>query len=129
MPYIVKTLRHDAEHDHGDGPASWIVLSDVAVAALNEAADQAEMVVRSLIPVSDPEFNGLLLWAKTMPQQGGSVSLPDGTTIEVERRSYSDLCEAVGRDINSMEGSTYVVCLSVLNLYNAAFGSPEGGGH
>jgi hypothetical protein len=89
MPYIV-SVRTDV---HGDGLS--VDTERKAVATLNEARDIAFNICMEALMLSGPSDPEAPYKAHKLPTDGGSVTLPDGTVIEVERVSWADLAESV----------------------------------
>lgn len=88
MPYVVKTTRPDSAGLRVALRLNLprVVLSDVAVATLDEARKIATRRMEEAFnfPVSIPRamydaYDAIKAW----PEQGGKLSLPDGTDIEV----------------------------------------------
>lgn len=86
MPHIITTIdprRAGAGHGHRESG----FLSRQPVATLEEAT------LLEVLPDVDLAFIADVL---CLPPQGGSVSLPDGTVIEVERVEWSAIAQREG---------------------------------
>lgn len=126
MPFLITTTRpEDGEflnpvNGQSEPYGQANVVSRRAVATLEEAATipgDAIRQWRDAVP-SREKWNAayeLLRAAENLPESGGTVSLPDGTTIEVEPISWRDLRIAAGyEEIHSDTGRKIVAA------YNAA---------
>lgn len=82
-PYII-TTSHTPEHDGATG----YVISRRAVATLEEAIKAAQ-------DACGTDLMGRLE-ASLMPETGGWLAHPDGTTIKVEPRQWYELAQDVG---------------------------------
>jgi hypothetical protein len=103
MPYIVTTKRTVPTDLGRDEVADAGVLSRRAVATLEEAQD----LVREA---------GATVTAAVITESGGTITLPDGTEIEVEQRQWCQLAEAVGWDFH---GDAHRSEAELLDAYNA----------
>lgn len=84
-PYIVTTTRPDERPSRVGHADDTRTTSRRAVATL----DEAHAALFYDLKVASGH-------AYAVPEQGGSVSLPDGTTITVERHEWADLVRWVG---------------------------------
>lgn len=89
MPYIVTTKRHHAI-TADPGCDDLIAVSRRAVATLEEAFNNVPPAVRSTL--------GLLDKLLALPESGGTVRLPDGTVIEVDRLTWVELAVTAKMD-------------------------------
>lgn len=110
-PYVVKHTRPLTLLMHR-GLQEVPVLSDVAVATLDEA--RREVLGPDAVHV--PALVAVVV--ESITEQGGKVSLPDATEIEVERVTYAWLADKAGFDVNAYKGDTFQACLAILNVYN-----------
>jgi hypothetical protein len=86
MPYLITTknrLDHRAD-------VEALLRGRRAVATLEEARIEAAVLLRS--HGEEGKAQGVEMW---LPESGGTVTLPDGTVIEVEAKSWADIAEAV----------------------------------
>lgn len=121
-PYIVTTKRHVPEW-HRDHmltlKAHDEILSRVAVATLEDARDRIEKTEGYAGNVYDD-----------LPESGGTITLPDGTVIEVEETTWIRLVmdirakasKTAGRDgldtLGAMDGDTEAQ-RQILDAFNA----------
>lgn len=106
-PYTVTTTAPNDVIPHPD--VERMILSRHPVATLDEARRAAAESVFEHIgheenlgyrrrPLSTP---GFVAECHALPEQGGSVSLPDGTVIEVEKVGWVTLAHRAGVDFRS----------------------------
>lgn len=93
-----------------------LTVSRVAVATLEEARGKVCETLLSYPNRTSPAWDALFTDALTIPESGGTITLPDGTVIEVEQTTWLALSEAV-RD-RSVPEIAYLVM-------KAEQGSPE----
>lgn len=86
VPYIITTIKGYAIERYGIDVARQTDSKRHAVATL----DEARAVARAAIPSGQPS-HGARGDAEQLPRSGGTITLPDGTVIEVERVSKADM--------------------------------------
>jgi hypothetical protein len=101
MPYIITTKRPNECPSRVGFADDMRVTGRRAVATLEEARDGSIDIVRHAGPPVGEYFEAEKI-ANRLPESGGTVGpLPDGTLIEVERKTWKSLAEQVwehGRD-------------------------------
>jgi hypothetical protein len=104
MPFIVTTKRPEIYEEDYSGP-SWSSPCEfrVAVATLDKAREWAH----GRIANAADHYEGLIgpAWPKThhwlddhLTESGGTVTLPDGSVIEVKPTTWADLASEAGVD-------------------------------
>lgn len=88
-PYIVTTKRRAHPEPRPEG-AVMLTVSRVAVATLNDAARLADIERLNRVDTV-PEFRAVLVQIKALPESGGTITLTDGTVIEVEQTTWAHL--------------------------------------
>jgi hypothetical protein len=98
VPYIVTTKsRYSGANDLG----YWATTSRRAVATLEEAHETAREACL-YAPGSVKAIAQAVRDVFALSESGGTVTLPDGTVIEVDRVSMDDLIRRMGDDLSSV---------------------------
>jgi hypothetical protein len=108
MPYIVTTRRPDRSYDHEVLGEDRGGVSRHAVATLEEAQDH----IYSVCAEGETDDEIIADEIDRMPEQGGTITLPDGTVIEVEQTRWIDLIHASTATTDSSDQA-------ILDAYNA----------
>jgi hypothetical protein len=125
-PYIVTTKRQGRREAGWSGWTPWEVLSRRAVATLDDARDEVERRWTATLPWAQEGIRGRIDLKIT--ESGGTVTLPDGTIIEVEATTWqwlaarTDLFDRQSVARYAGQGDTNVQ-RRILDAYNARQGS------
>jgi hypothetical protein len=117
MPYIVTT---NSPRGSFYPPHPNVAISRRAVATLEEARSSVHAVIH---PLRTNQRQGFDEASRLITESGGTITLPDGTIIEVESTSWYDLAVAVkylGRGYVTKEEGP-----EVLVAWNAKYGHPK----
>jgi hypothetical protein len=115
-PYIVTTKRGNPPF-----PNNAVLLSRVAVATLGDARKRASGVVAESALRGAP-LTVLTRAALTLPESGGTITLPDGPVIEVEATTWQVLWHVSDLDAEELAGALGGIeaCQQrILDAYNA----------
>jgi hypothetical protein len=107
MPYIVTT-----KQPHGGGVVPFI-LSRQAVATLEEARG----VVAGLAEAGRRGREDVLAAIGSLPESGGTITLPDGTVIEVEPIGWRELVKVA--DLPAIYWMAFEHEKAILDAFNA----------
>jgi len=87
-----------------------------AVATLDAAQDKAmRAVITASVGHSADDWGGYAHVARTLPEDGGTLRLPDGTVIEAARVDWGYF---TGYQTDAQPGDA--LCMASLDAYNAA---------